>query len=163
MELGPVQIVVIGLGDAQLVAELVPELRLLREHAGIRLIDLVLVHKDEDGWLAKLNVDEAGNAQPAEFGDVAELLVGAGGVADQGIWVGAGAGAGSGLGAAGPTEAWAVSDSIPPGTTAAVLLIEHRWAIPLQRAVVRVGGFALEDTWVRTADLIETGTALPGR
>jgi hypothetical protein len=165
MELGPVQIVVIGLDDAELVAELVPELRLLRERAAIRLIDLVLVHKDESGRLAKVNVDEAGpsSARPAEFGDVAEMMVGIGEVAEQDIWVGAGAGAGSGLGAAGPIQVWAVSDAIPPGTTAAVLLIEHRWAIPLRRAVIRVRGFALEDTWVRAVDLIETGTALPGR
>jgi hypothetical protein len=160
MELGPVQIVVIGLCDAQLVAGLVPEVRRLRDCPGIRLIDLVLVHKDESGRLVKVAVHEA---EPAEFGEVAELLVGTGAVAEQGLWVGAAAGAGSGLGTDGPTEAWAVSDSIPPGTTAAVLLIEHRWAIPLRSAVVRVHGFALEDTWVRTVDLIETGTALPGR
>ena len=162
MELGPIQIVVIGLGDAELVGELVPELRRLREQPGIRLIDLVLLHKDKNGRLARLEMPSCSPAEAAEFGDAAELLVGAGEVAEQGMWVGAGAGVGSGLGAVGPTQAWAVSDAIPPATTAAVLLIEHRWAIPLREAVVRVGGFALEDTWVRALDVIETGAALPG-
>jgi hypothetical protein len=163
MELGPVQIVVIGLGDAALATELVPELHRLQEWTGIRLIDLVLLQKDDSGRLAKLRLARRSPDEPGEFGDLAAALVGAGEVAEQGIWVGAGAGAGSGLGAAGQTQAWAVSDAIPPGTTAAVLLVEHRWAISLRQAVVRVGGFALEDTWVRAVDLIETGAALPGR
>jgi hypothetical protein len=161
MELGPVQIVVIGLGDADLVAELVPELRRLREPDWIRLIDVVLLHKDESGTLVKLDVVPRSQDESAEFGDLAESLVGAGKVAEQGIWVGAGAGAGSGLDAAGATQAWAVSDAIPPGTTAAVVLLEHRWAIPLRTAVIRARGFALEDTWVRAVDLIATGAALP--
>jgi hypothetical protein len=162
MELGPIQIVVIGLGDAELVGELVPELRRLREPDGIRLIDVVLLHKNDSGRLIKLDIARRSWAGAAEFGDAAEMLVGAGEVADQGLWVGAGAGAGSGLGTAGSTQAWAVSDAIPPGTTAAVVLIEHLWAIPLRSAVVRAGGYALEDTWVRGVDVIATGTALPG-
>jgi uncharacterized membrane protein len=163
LELGPVQIVVIGLGEAELVAELVPELRRLRKPDGIRLIDLVLLHKDESGRLLKLDVARCSAAESAEFGDAADALVGAGAVAELGLWVGAGAGAGSGLGPVDATQAWAVSDAIPPGTTAAVLLLEHRWAIPLRSAVVRAGGFALEDTWVRGVDLIATGAALPTR
>jgi hypothetical protein len=163
MELGPVQIVVIGLGDAELVAELVPELRRLRDCGGIRLIDVVLLHKNDSGRLTKLDMALCSPAESAEFGDAAELLVGAGAVAELGLWVGAGAGAGSGLGADGSTQPWAVSDAIPPGTTAAVLLLEHWWAIPLRDAVIRARGFALEDTWVRAVDLITTGAALPGR
>ncbi len=163
MELGPVQIVVIGLGEAGLVAELVPELRRLREPNGVRLIDLVLLHKTDSGRLVKLDVAGCSAAEVAEFGEAAELLVGAGAVAELGLWVGAGAGAGSGLGAAGSTQAWAVSDAIPPGTTAAVVLLEHRWAIPLRSAVVRAAGYALEDTWVRGVDVITTGATLPTR
>jgi len=162
MELAPIQIVVIGLADAELIGELVPELRRLREPAGIRLIDVVLLYKNDSGRLIKLDIAPRSSAEAAEFGDAAEMLVGAGPVAELGLWVGAGAGAGSGLGAAGSTQAWAVSDAIPPGTTAAVVLIEHLWAIPLRSAVVRAGGYALEDTWVRAVDLIATGTALPG-
>jgi hypothetical protein len=79
MELGPVQIVVIGLGGAELVGELVPELRRLGEYDGIRLIDVVLLHKDDSGRLTKLDMARWSPAESAEFGDAAELLVGGGG------------------------------------------------------------------------------------
>jgi hypothetical protein len=43
--------------------------------------------------------------------------------------------------------------------SAAVVLIEHRWAVPLRTAISRAGGFALEDTWVLPADLAAVGAA----
>jgi hypothetical protein len=56
-------------------------------------------------------------------------------------------------------ETWAISDAIAPGMSAAVILIEHRWAIPLQAAISAGGGFALEDTWIFPADLAAVGAA----
>ena len=43
---------------------------------------------------------------------------------------------------------WSLADAIPPGTSAAVALIEHLWATPLREAVARAGGTALEETWL---------------
>ena len=57
-------------------------------------------------------------------------------------------------------EAWAITDAIPAGTYAAVALIEHPWAIPLRGAIVRGGGFALEDTWLHPSDLIAVGAVM---
>lgn len=162
MQLGPVQVVVVGLADADAVDELVPELRRLRALTAIRLIDVVLLHKDEQGRLVKLDLPRRSAVGSADFGDAANRLVGAGHAAEPGMWVGPGAGVGAGSDGTSSTQAWAVSDAIPPGVTAAVMLIEHRWAVLLQQAVVRARGFALEDTWVLAEDLIATGAALPG-
>ena len=57
---------------------------------------------------------------------------------------------------------WVVADTIPPGTSAAVALIEHRWAIPLRDAVARGGGVALEDTWVHPEDLLAANVVVDG-
>ena len=162
MELGPVQIIVVGMADAHLALELLPELHRLRDLDGIRLIDLVLLDKDEEGRLRRLDFGRAAD-RPAGFGDLVERLVGLGPDGEQGLSVGPGAGAASRPAGPGPTQTWAVSDSIPPGTPAVVLLIEHPWAIPLRHAIDRAGGFALEDTWVHPGDLIARGAALPGR
>ena len=54
---------------------------------------------------------------------------------------------------------WSIADTIPMGTTAAVALIEHRWAIPLRDAIGRAGGVALADTWVHPEDLVAAGAA----
>ena len=59
----------------------------------------------------------------------------------------------------GEGEEWYVADAIPPGTTAAVALIEHVWASPLRDAIVRAGGLTLADQWIHPADLVAVGAA----
>ena len=52
---------------------------------------------------------------------------------------------------------WFVADAIPPGTTAAVAILEHRWAIPLRDSIERAGGRALADAWLHPSDLLQIG------
>jgi hypothetical protein len=59
----------------------------------------------------------------------------------------------------GDTEVWYLADAIPEGSSAAVVLIEHRWAIPLRDKIVKAGGIALADEWIHPADLIAIGSA----
>ena len=54
-------------------------------------------------------------------------------------------------------ETWYVGDAIPAGTTAAIALLEHRWAIPLRDKIVAADGVALADAWIHPADLIAAG------
>jgi hypothetical protein len=49
---------------------------------------------------------------------------------------------------------------IPPGASAAIALIEHRWAIPLRNAIETAGGQTLADTWVHPQDLVAIGAAV---
>ena len=58
-------------------------------------------------------------------------------------------------------EVWYVGDAIPNGTSAAIALLEHTWAIPLRDKIAAAGGIALADAWVHPADLIAVG-ALAG-
>ena len=59
-------------------------------------------------------------------------------------------------------EAWYVADVIPTGSTAAIVLLEHLWAIPLRDAIVDAGGVALADEWIHPSDLIAAGLATSG-
>ena len=43
-------------------------------------------------------------------------------------------------------------DAVPPGSTAAVALVEHIWAEPLTAALERAGGRPLEETWLGPDD-----------
>jgi hypothetical protein len=52
---------------------------------------------------------------------------------------------------------WDVLDDIPNDSAAALVLLEHRWAIPLRDAVVRAGGFRISDGFISPMDLIELG------
>lgn len=157
MELGPVQVVVVGFSDAKFASGILPELRRLRDADAIRLIDVMFVSKDDDGALTAVDVSDVAEADWPEFGEVAAALMGLRGCGEEGLSVGAVAGAGDGAQVSGLGEAWAISDAIPSGTSALVAVIEHYWAIPLRGAISRGGGFALEDTWLHRADLIAAG------
>jgi hypothetical protein len=50
-----------------------------------------------------------------------------------------------------------VLDDIPNDTAAALLLIEHHWAVPVRDAVYRAGGFRISDGFISPLDLVEIG------
>jgi uncharacterized membrane protein len=154
---GPVQILVVGFADEGFAGAVLPELRRLREHDVIRLLDLQFMTKDEAGNLTRMELAALTPDESARFGALVAALIGLGVLGEEGISVGAGAGVGGAYAGANTTDPWAISDAIPPGVSAAVVLIEHRWAIPLRAAINSAGGFALEDTWVHPADLAVVG------
>ena len=161
MAMGPVQVLVIGYDDhADFTGDALDQLRLLREHDIVRVIDILLVHKQEDGTVQKLEV--ADNDELAELGALAGALIGFGAAGEEGAE--AGAEAGAEVGAEGTlyddAEVWYIADSIPPGMTAAIAVLEHRWAIPLREAIVRSGGVALADRWLHPEDLIALGAEI---
>src|SRR5262249_41332985 len=55
---------------------------------------------------------------------------------------------------------WSLAPAIPRGTTAAVALIEHTWAIPLRVAIERSGGAPLDETWLAREDVVRLETLL---
>jgi uncharacterized membrane protein len=159
MSFGPVQILVIGFGDAEFKGTIRAELERLREHDVVRLIDLLVVRKDEDGNIERLQQSDLSQEEAMEFGAIVGALIGAGTDVEDG------AEAGAVLGAAAmedghvfeANDMWYVDDAIPPGTAAAIALLDHRWAIGLRDAIRDAGGFHLADAWVHPADLIAIG------
>ncbi|MCU0302374.1 MAG: hypothetical protein MUF35_12395, partial [Candidatus Nanopelagicales bacterium] len=57
-------------------------------------------------------------------------------------------------------EVWYIADAIPEGSTAAICLLEHRWAIPLRNAIMDAGGVALADKWLHPQDLLAVGAEI---
>src|SRR5215216_4193060 len=54
-------------------------------------------------------------------------------------------------------QAWDVLEDIPNDSAAALLLIEHHWAVPLRDAIARAGGFRLSDGFISPLDLVAIG------
>jgi hypothetical protein len=54
-------------------------------------------------------------------------------------------------------EAWDVLEDIPNDSAAALVLIEHHWAVPLRDAIARAGGFRLSDGFISPLDLVGIG------
>jgi uncharacterized membrane protein len=161
-EFGPVQIMVVGFAETNFQGEVMTELQRLKDAEVIRLVDLVVVEKDGAGDIAAVELSDLSEEDRMQLGAMAGALVGLGMEGDEeGMEAGAIAGAEAAEeGFLGEEAVWSVADAIPPGTTAAVALIEHRWAIGLRDAIRRAGGVPLADSWVHPEDLIALGAAM---
>ena len=158
-EMGPVQLMVVGFHEGNFSGEIIEELRRLREHDIVRLVDLLFVTKDADGNVAAIEHSDLSQEEAMAFGAIAGALVGLGADGEEGAEAGAVAGAIAAEDGAifDEAEAWYLADAIPPGDSAAIALIEHRWAIPLRESIQRAGGVALADEWVHPEDLVAAG------
>jgi uncharacterized membrane protein len=162
MTVGPVQMLVVGFEGPEFKGEILEELTRLKDEDIIRLIDLVVVKKDDEGNVETLHTSDLSGDEALEFGAVAGALIGLCTAGEEGAEVGALAGAEAmedGQ-AFDDDQVWYAADAIPNGTAAGIALIEHRWAIPLRDAIVRAGGIPLIDEWIHATDLIAAGAKL---
>ena len=52
---------------------------------------------------------------------------------------------------------WDVIEDIPNDSAAALVLLEHHWAVPLRDAIARAGGFRISDGFISPLDLVGIG------
>jgi hypothetical protein len=113
-EMGPIDYVVIEWPGRQPDGEAAPLVVDLVDRGIIRVLDIAFIAKDEDGTVASAEMSDFGDAF-AEF-----------------------EGASSGL--LGDDDLQEAGTALAPGTCAAVLVWENRWAAPLAVALRRSGG-----------------------
>jgi uncharacterized membrane protein len=161
MSFGPVQILVIGFDEPEFTGKIRAELERLRENDVVRLIDLMVVRKDDDGNVSKLQHSDLSQEELEDFGAIVGALIGVGADGEEGATAGAvlGAAAMEGGHVFDSEDTWYVDDAIPPGSAAAVALLDHRWAIGLRDAIRDAGGFHLADAWIHPADLVAIGVS----
>lgn len=161
MSFGPVQILVVGFDHPEFKGKIRAELERLRENDVVRLIDLIVVRKDDAGNIERLQQSDLSQEELEDFGAIVGALIGVGVDGEEGAEAGAvlGAAAMEGGHVFDDKETWYVDDAIPPGTAAAVALLDHRWAIGLRDAIHEAGGFHLADAWIHPADLVAIGAA----
>jgi hypothetical protein len=117
-ELGPVDYLVVEFpaGASNFTGEMAAELVALVDSGTIRLIDVLILIKDEDGSVDAMELSDVADLGPLEAieAELAELL------------------------AADDVEHLAAA--MEPGTTAGVLIWENLWAAPFASAARRSGG-----------------------
>jgi uncharacterized membrane protein len=163
MAIGPVQLIVLGFSHPDFHGEIIEELERLHDSGTVRVIDSLVVYKDATGeqleveHLSNLTRDEA-----IEVGSKIGALIGLGIEGEEGAEAGALAGAGEVDAAGGVNvftaeEGWDVLEDIPNDSAAALILLEHHWAVPLRDAVMRAGGFRISDGFISPLDLVAIG------
>ena len=111
------------------------------------MIDALAVHKDADGEIEVAHLSNLTKDEAVELGSKVGALIGLGIEGEEGLEKGAEAGAeaaADGVQVFSDEEAWDVLEDIPNDSAAALLLIEHHWAVPLRDAIARAGGFRLQ-------------------
>ena len=162
MAIGPVQLIVLGFNHPDFHGEIIAELERLRESDTVRVIDALAVYKDADGELEVEHLSNLTENEAIELGSKIGALIGLGIEGEEGMEAGAIAGAEEvaaegGVNVFTDEEAWDVLADIPNDSAAALILIEHHWAVPLRDAVVRAGGFRISDAFISPLDLVELG------
>jgi uncharacterized membrane protein len=160
MAIGPVQLIVLGFPDPDFHGEIIDELERLRQSDTVRVIDALAVYKDADGEIEAMHLSNLTQDEAVELGSVVGALIGLGFDGEAGAEAGAQAGAeaaANGISAFPDDDAWDVLEDIPNGSAAAVLLLEHHWAVGLRDAVVRAGGFRVSDGFISPLDLVGVG------
>ena len=117
-ELGPVDWIVVEFPGSKFNGEILPELLTLVRQGVVRVLDLAVIRKNEDGSLEAFEFADLLEGPLAELReierDLAELLS--------------------------DDDVAATADALEPGSTAALLVYENLWAAPLASAVRRAGG-----------------------
>lgn len=116
-EMGPIDYIVVEWKDRQPTGEAVPYLVDLVDRGIIRILDLAFITKGEDGSVGRLELSDVGDA-----------------VEEYAVFEGAS----SGLLSEEDTDE--AGKALEPGTSAALLVFENRWAAPFATAVRRSGG-----------------------
>ena len=162
MAIGPVQLIVLGFNHPDFHGEVIAELERLRESDTVRVIDSLAVYKDADGELEVEHLSNLTQDEAIELGSKIGALIGLGIEGEEGAEAGAIAGAEEvaaegGVNVFTDEEAWDVLADIPNDSAAALILIEHHWAVPLRDAIMRAGGFRISDAFISPLDLVELG------
>ena len=119
-EMGPVDYLVVEFpaGAQNFSGEMAAELARLSESGAIRILDLLILQKNEDGSVEGVEIDEAGDSPGDELrmleADVAEILA--------------------------AEDVENLAEAMLPGSVAGVLVWENRWAAPFASATRRSGG-----------------------
>ena len=160
MAIGPVQLIVLGFEHPQFHGEIIAELERLRKSDTVRVIDALAVHKDAAGEIEVQHLSNLSKAEAVELGSKVGALVGLGIEGEEGLHTGAELGAeaaADGVHVFSDEDAWDVIEEIPNDSAAALLLIEHHWAVPLRDAIGRAGGHRISDGFISPLDLVEVG------
>jgi len=132
--LGPVDYLVVEFpaDKANFSGEMAAELKSLADRGLVRVLDLLLLRKDADGAVEAAELNEA---QESEVGELLALE------ADLAVLLA-------------EEDVEAIGVALEPGSVAAILVYENRWAAPFGAAVRRSGGQLVANGRIPTQALL---------
>jgi uncharacterized membrane protein len=154
--MGPIQMTSLAFPGNRFKGEILPELEKLKKAGIVRIVDLLLVRKDELGNVMVTTATDLDWEEAISFGSYVGAL--AGYVAHGPAGIEKGAMAGAAELADGhlfdEDDVFRVTQSLPKNMSAVLVLLEHLWAKPLFDAVDRAAGVELSNDWIRPEEIV---------
>jgi uncharacterized membrane protein len=153
---GPLQLLCVAFDGNRFKGEILPELDRLKREQIIRIIDLLLVRKDDAGKVLVMTSSDLDWEEATSFGSYVGALAGYRAAGAEGLERGAIAGAAELADGHvfDEEDTFRVTRSLPNNMSAALVLIEHVWAKPLLDAVERAGGTELSNDWIGADEIL---------
>ena len=126
MVLGPLEYLVVGFDDYRFTGQILAELRAAQEKGIIRVVDLCVIAKDEQGNVTARELSELSGEEATELSPLAGNVMGL--LAEEDIQQ--------------------LAADIPNKSAAGLLLFEHTWAIGLKEAIKNAGAVAVTGGFV---------------
>ena len=163
MEIGPLQLMVVGFVNPALDGSIIAALQDASDSGAIKIVDVLGVYKDADGNVLAAEGSDLTEDEAMTYGAWVGALIGLGAGGVDGAEVGAVAGAihamdeyEYGIDAEGLAT---IADDIPAGGAGMLLVIEHTWAIPLRDAMRASGGIMIAQDFLSPEALIALGAS----
>jgi uncharacterized membrane protein len=161
---GPIQMLSVAFPGNRFKGEILPELERLKKDGIVRVIDLLLVRKDELGNVMVTTASDLDWEEAVSFGSYVGSLAGYAASGPAGIEKGAIAGAAELADGHlfDQDDVFRVTEALPKNMSAALVLLEHTWAKPLLEALDRAAGVELSNDWIRPEEVVTvTRRAVP--
>ena len=154
--MGPIQMTSFAFPGNRFKGEILPELEKLKKAGIVRVVDLLLVRKDELGNVMVTTASDLDWHEAVSFGSYVGALAGYAATGPAGIEQGAMAGAAELADGHlfDEDDVFRVTQSLPKNMSAVLVLFEHLWAKPMLDAVDRAGGIELSNDWVRPEEVV---------
>lgn len=119
MAIGPLEVLVVGCPGKRFAQEILPELSAIQKQGLIEVVDLIFVRKKADNTVVALEVNDLDDEERAAFDPIIQESL---------------------TGAITHEDIVRLSSSLPPETSATIVLLEHLWLGRLEQAVARAEG-----------------------
>src|SRR5215470_1428647 len=120
MTLGPLEYIMVAFEGNRFSGQILSELRAAQEKGIIRVIDLLVIKKDEQGNVMVQELTDLDEEEARPFGFLAGNL----------------------LNIFEPDDVEVTASQMPNNSAAGLLLFDHTWAIPLKQAILHAGAVA---------------------
>jgi len=163
MTIGPLQLILVKFSDDQHMRQISEEIKAARRSGVIRVVDLMIIHKDMNGVLQEKKFSDLAEAQKAEYGLLLRGLLGmraaykTAGDVDQ---ITAAMSLSPGDFGITSEQVPQIAANLPNGGSAILAMFEHAWAVKLKEALLNAGGELIAQGLLSPETLALGGTTL---